>query len=383
METIGAQIRRQRRRLGLTLDDLAARSSISKPYLSLIETGRVPNPPSDEKLSRLEQVLGFRTGELLTQAHLHRTPRDVRAMLSQLLAAGNPAMTQPAGEQSTSHPSQIHPSKSHPSKSDPSTAGQVAVLEPPVHSTFVAVANGSAALGKGSTSITKGGTGLGKGPSVRGETTLRPGAVQQDHAPPATAQASRVRDAKSGTDAKSVGSKKNGKSKLPGVALDDLYLSGALQQFVDRAAGNVETVPTNVVPVINRVSAGYPKDFTDLSYPKGSADTYLSCPDVSDPDAFAARVHGDSMTPKYRQGDIVIFSPRAAVKNGDDAFVRFNDGQTTFKRVFFEEDESGRSVIRLQPRNEQYRPRITLAEEITGLWRAVFKYQSVDDTVPG
>lgn len=285
MEPMGPKIRRQRRRLGLTLDDLAVRSGISKPYLSLIETGRVPNPPSDEKLTRLEQVLGFKTGELLTEAHLHRTPSDVRAMLTQLLAAGKENVVSKAGVV------------------DASTA----VLDVPL--------NG----------------------------------------------------------------KKNGKAKLPGVALDDLYLSGALREFVDRSAGNVETIPTNVVPVINRVSAGYPKDFTDLSYPKGAADTYLSCPDVSDPDAFAARVHGDSMTPKYRQGDIVIFSPRAPVKNGDDAFVRFNDGQTTFKRVFFEEDEAGVNVIRLQPRNEKYRPKISLAEEISGVWRAVFKYQSVEE----
>ena len=81
VEAIGTKIRRQRRRMGFTLDDLAGRTGISKPYLSLIETGRVPNPPSDEKLRRLEQTLGFTTGELLTQAHLLRTPRDVRAML--------------------------------------------------------------------------------------------------------------------------------------------------------------------------------------------------------------------------------------------------------------------------------------------------------------
>src|SRR5436189_5266076 len=85
MEALGPQLRRQRRRLGLRLDGLAARAGISKPYLSLIETGRVPNPPSDEKLRRLEQTLGFTPGELLTQAHLHRTPSDVRAMLSRLL----------------------------------------------------------------------------------------------------------------------------------------------------------------------------------------------------------------------------------------------------------------------------------------------------------
>src|SRR6266536_5695532 len=85
MEALGPKLRRQRRRLGLTLDELAGRTGISKPYLSLIETGRVPNPPSDEKLRRLEQTLGFVPGELVTQAHLHRTPRDVRAVLTKLL----------------------------------------------------------------------------------------------------------------------------------------------------------------------------------------------------------------------------------------------------------------------------------------------------------
>ena len=85
MEALGPKIRRQRRRLGLTLDDLAGKTSISKPYLSLIETGRVANPPSDEKLRRLEQTLGFTPGELLTQAHLQRTPRDVRVVLQRLI----------------------------------------------------------------------------------------------------------------------------------------------------------------------------------------------------------------------------------------------------------------------------------------------------------
>src|SRR4051794_28971637 len=131
------------------------------------------------------------------------------------------------------------------------------------------------------------------------------------------------------------------------INLDDAYLSGVLQELVDHHAGNIEHVRTNSVPVINRVSAGYPRDFTDLSYPPRVADDYVGCPDVRDADAFAARVFGDSMTPKYGEGDIVVFSPAAAPRNGDDCFVRFADGQTTFKRVFFEQDESGEQVIRL------------------------------------
>jgi repressor LexA len=294
MEPLGPKIRRQRRRLGLTLDELAGRTSISKPYLSLIETGRVPNPPSDEKLRRLEQSLGFTAGELISQAHLQRTPRDVRAMLQKLMEQGSGFRVQ-GSEKATQH----------------------------------------------SALSTREGL-----PSAQNSSSLNP--------EPRTLTTSPVN-------------------------LDDAYLSGVLQDLVDKSVGNVESVTTNAVPVINKVAAGYPTDFTDLSYPRGIADDYVGCPDVHDKDAFAARVHGDSMSPKYRPGDIVIFSPAATPKSGDDCFIRFEDGKTTFKRVFFESDDQGNANIRLQPRNEKYRPQTVESSQVSGMYRAMFKYQSVDE----
>jgi len=127
-----------------------------------------------------------------------------------------------------------------------------------------------------------------------------------------------------------------------------------------------------LVPVINKVSAGYPSDFNDLDYPVGIADDYVRCPDLHDPNAFAVRVVGDSMEPKFHQGDIVIFSPAAEVHNGDDCFVRFAmPHETTFKRVFFETDNK----VRLQPRNEKYSPTIVDGKRINGLYRAIIKYE--------
>jgi len=127
-----------------------------------------------------------------------------------------------------------------------------------------------------------------------------------------------------------------------------------------------------LVPVINRVAAGYPVDFNDLDYPVGIADDYVTCPDLSDPHAFAVRVVGDSMEPKFAEGDIVIFSPAAEVSNGDDCFVRFEmPHETTFKRVFFETDNN----VRLQPRNENYSPIIVKGRRINGIYKAVIKYQ--------
>jgi repressor LexA len=129
-----------------------------------------------------------------------------------------------------------------------------------------------------------------------------------------------------------------------------------------------------LVPVINKVSAGYPTDFNDLDYPVGIADDYIRCPDLHDPNSFAVRVVGDSMEPKFREGDIVIFSPAAEVQNGDDCFVRFTmPHETTFKRAFFESDNK----VRLQPRNEKYSPTIVDGKRINGLYRAVVKYEKL------
>jgi phage repressor protein C with HTH and peptisase S24 domain len=129
-----------------------------------------------------------------------------------------------------------------------------------------------------------------------------------------------------------------------------------------------------LVPVINKVSAGYPSDFNDLDYPVGIADDYIRCPDLHDPNAFAVRVVGDSMEPKFNEGDIVIFSPAADVHNGDDCFIRFAmPHETTFKRVFFESNDK----IRLQPRNEKYSPTIVDGKRINGLYRAIIRHEKL------
>jgi repressor LexA len=127
-----------------------------------------------------------------------------------------------------------------------------------------------------------------------------------------------------------------------------------------------------LVPIINKVAAGYPSDFDDLDYPAGIADDYVRCPDLHDPNAFAVRVIGDSMEPKFFEGDIVIFSPAIEVTSGDDCFVRFMmPHETTFKRVFFEQEDK----IRLQPRNEKYSPVIIDGKRINGIYRAVMRYE--------
>jgi phage repressor protein C with HTH and peptisase S24 domain len=262
MEAIGPKIRKQRRRLGLTLDELSGRASISKPYLSLIETGRVANPPSDEKLQRLEQTLGFATGELLTQAHLHRTPSDLRAVLEKMLARS----------------------------------------------------------------------------------------LNSGHEP---------------------------------LDLGAAYLAGDLHRLADAPIGIVERPTIASVPVINRAAAGYPTDFTDLSYPQRTSHTYVSCPEIADEKAFAICVHGDTMAPHYHERDIVIIAPSLPARLGDDCFIHFTSGRTTFVQAFLQTHPKDRNqIIRLQPRNRKYRPLLINRDQIAGLYRAVYIYHRVNREQP-
>lgn len=166
-------------------------------------------------------------------------------------------------------------------------------------------------------------------------------------------------------------------------SLDEAYQSGELQRLVEHVAGaappmHVEAALPMEVPLINCVTAGYPTDFTDLGYPARVADEYVRCPGLGDPDAFAARVVGDSMSPEYREGDIVVFSPARDIADGADCFVRLApDHETTFKRIYFERDERDREIIRLQPINNRYRPTVYERERVEGLYRAVSVTRSV------
>jgi phage repressor protein C with HTH and peptisase S24 domain len=171
-------------------------------------------------------------------------------------------------------------------------------------------------------------------------------------------------------------------AKGKGLDLDALHDSGLLHHLAEWGADRVERQAGGVrrVPIINKVAAGYPQEFTDLGYPVGIADEYVTAPlEMDDPNAFAVRVFGDSMQPRYHEGDIVIFSPAVQVRSGDDCFVRFamtgraTDGESTFKRVFFDSEEA----IRLQPLNERLAPTLVRPADVAGIFRAIARYEKL------
>ncbi|MBE3097855.1 MAG: helix-turn-helix domain-containing protein [Planctomycetes bacterium] len=171
-------------------------------------------------------------------------------------------------------------------------------------------------------------------------------------------------------------------AKGAALDLDALHRSGLLHHLAEWGADRVDKIPSGLrrVPIINKVAAGYPQEFTDLGYPVGIADDYVTVPaEMGDPSAFAVRVVGDSMEPRYHEGDIVILSPAAQVRSGDDCFVRFamagglNEGEATFKRVFFDAEDR----VRLQALNERYAPSVVRPADIAGVFRAVARYEKL------
>lgn len=81
LHAFGSALRTARRAArddGFTLDQLAAATGISKPYLSNIETGRTPGPPSEEKLKLLAKALDLPAADLLAAADWLRTPTSIR-----------------------------------------------------------------------------------------------------------------------------------------------------------------------------------------------------------------------------------------------------------------------------------------------------------------
>ena len=57
----------------------------------------------------------------------------------------------------------------------------------------------------------------------------------------------------------------------------------------------------------------------------------ISVPSVTDNRAYALEITGDAMLPVYREGDIIIVSPKAKVRSGDRVVVKTIDGKVMAK----------------------------------------------------
>lgn len=131
------------------------------------------------------------------------------------------------------------------------------------------------------------------------------------------------------------------------------------------------------IPVYSTVPAGDgDMEPTDLGHDNGISDgrripRWLV--GVDDPDAFGLEIVGDSMSPDYRPGDVVICSPEAVKLPGMIAAVRLDDGSCTIKRV--EVVDGDDDVWALVPINPMHRTRHVPRDSVVRMSRVVGRWQ--------
>ncbi len=145
-----------------------------------------------------------------------------------------------------------------------------------------------------------------------------------------------------------------------------IKLSKALNTTADYLLTGTAVRPDRI-PLLSKIPGGTPIAFTDGEYPAGFGEEYVDRGDVTDTNAFALIVDGDSMSPRINSGDIVIISPNAPVSSRCVAAVTVRDEDHTLKRIIFLD---GNKVL-LQPENESYEPVVLDIDEVKIIGRVV------------
>lgn len=127
------------------------------------------------------------------------------------------------------------------------------------------------------------------------------------------------------------------------------------QDELERAAERgyeIEKKMIKKVPLISWVMAGDMNEIEDIFHP-GQADEWITVVTPVGENSFALRVHGDSMSPEFNPGDIIIVDHSVQHESGDYVVAKIEtdsqSGEATFKQFV---RDAGRTY--LKPLNRQY-----------------------------
>ncbi len=113
------------------------------------------------------------------------------------------------------------------------------------------------------------------------------------------------------------------------------------------------------IPVVGEVKGGDDGYLEELEYPVGHGEGFVLYP-TNDPNAYAVRVRGDSMHPRYRAGEFVIVEPNIEPQEGDDVVVACTNGKKMLKQLNWRRD----GEIQLLSINNGYGPLTVYEHEI-------------------
>ena len=139
--------------------------------------------------------------------------------------------------------------------------------------------------------------------------------------------------------------------KIPSDRILDIakYFNVSMEYIMTgNTDSNVEFITLNDVarlPIYGRIPAGIPKEAIQ------EVEGFIEVPAYMSEGYIVLKVIGDSMYPKYLDGDVVIIKERPDCESGQDCAVRINDNDVTLKKVIKMEDG-----LMLQPLNPEYPP---------------------------
>lgn len=96
---------------------------------------------------------------------------------------------------------------------------------------------------------------------------------------------------------------------------------------------------------------------------------YIKRPyDVTDENAYAVEVRGESMSPRYEPGEVVVVSPQHPVNAGDYVVAKLHNGEVMIKRITFRDN-----LIILGSVNPAVEPCIYAPDEVLFFHKIVWK----------
>jgi phage repressor protein C with HTH and peptisase S24 domain len=87
------------------------------------------------------------------------------------------------------------------------------------------------------------------------------------------------------------------------------------------------------VPLLTLPAASQRGHFDEQGHPAGKGWGEVALPHAGDEHAFAVEISGDAFSPAYRDGDVLLVSPLAAIRRGDRVAVKKRDGEVVIAEL--------------------------------------------------
>jgi phage repressor protein C with HTH and peptisase S24 domain len=155
-----------------------------------------------------------------------------------------------------------------------------------------------------------------------------------------------------------------------GASLDD-FMGLVEPRLETKSLGGPVYRQMPSVPLIGFAQAGEGGFFDDGGFPAGQGWDAIDFPAQSGRTTYAIEVQGESMLPLYREGDILIVEPGAAVRRGDRVVVKTLTGEVMAKIL----QRQTASEVTLMSLNREHKDRTLATAAIDWIARIIWASQ--------